>query len=953
MSTFGEWLRQKRNERRLTREEFAGRVGCSVAMLRKIESGERRPSVQIAGLIANALEISPAEQSTFVRVARGELGVNRLSPVPSPAHQPGPSPASTNNLPVLATPLIGRQRELAELQRLLSDPSCRLLTLAGPGGIGKTRLAIEAASQVQDKFADGVHFVPLAPVDSARFLVPVIAHSIGFAFLSAVSADPKAQLLSYLKEKPMLLLLDNMEQLLAEPGVEFLPELLQEAPQVKLLVTSRECLNLQAEWAFQVQGLPVPEASQKEMAAQDTSVELFLQRARRAYVGFDPTVEDYPAIVRICRLVDGVPLAIELAAAWVRSLSCTEIADEIGRSMDFLSAPGRDLPARHRSMRAVFEHSWQLLSDEERGALGRLSVFRGGFTRQAAAQVGGASLSVLSALVAKSLVRRLEAGRYDLHELIRQYAALQLQADPAQEAAAREQHYAFYLALAESAAPLLKGPGQLDALQRLEREHDNFRAAIGWALPADSGTSSAWADSALRLACALRWFWQMRGYFYEGSTWLRKALEPCPEGAALDAAPCTGDRRALGRALEGLALLENAVGNHATAYALAEKSAAICRELDEKESLADALMVEGEVLRWQGNAPLSRARLEEALKIYRACGDRWNTARALFRLGQDLSNFGGDLGARVLLEESAAILEELGDHFLYIGVIGSLGVIAVNQGDYPAALSLFERALSLARQMSDPWGMADALTNIGCVLRIQGDYEAAGSTLDEALRVYEQWGRGTWCADARCALAENEMAQGNLAASQLHLQEAAPCVESSGNSWLQVLMGYFDGQLAYYEADLERAAARLEQTVALAHESQFQPDLARSLVSLGRVRRAQGRGSEAMAPVMDALRLYSESDSRLGIAGTLEVYGGVAAVERPERAARAFVAAQAIRSAIGAPLAPVDREGYEADVAAARLQLGADRFAAISAGGRGESYTALVAEILSSSDSAG
>jgi predicted ATPase len=363
MNTFGEWLQQQRTHRRLTREEFANRVGCSVAMLRKIETGERRPSTQIAELMANAFEIPPAEHATFVRVARGELSVDRLHPESKPIATATISSRKTN-LPLFPTPLIGREREVEQLSQLLRDPQCRLLALVGPGGIGKTRLAIETAAQVQDVFANGVYFIPLASVNTTRFIVPVIADAIGFTFQSANRADPKTQLFGYLKEKQVLLLPDNLEQLLTEPGIELLPELLGHAPQVKLLATSRESLGLQEEWVFEVEGLPVPESIYAEGSAQNTSVELFLQRARRAHVGFNATPEDYPAILRICQLVDGMPLAIELAAAWVRALSCDEIAREIEHGMDFLSISARDIPARHRSMRAVFDHSWKLLTEE-------------------------------------------------------------------------------------------------------------------------------------------------------------------------------------------------------------------------------------------------------------------------------------------------------------------------------------------------------------------------------------------------------------------------------------------------------------------------------------------------------------------------------------------------------------------------------------------------------------
>ena len=937
MSTFGEWLQGQRNERRLTRQEFAQRVGCSVAMLRKVETDERRPSAQIAGLIANALEIPAAQHATFVRVARGELGTDRLGHLSTLLHPPGVSPtsaASRKNLPVLPTPLIGRHRELADLHQLISDPQCRMLTLVGPGGIGKTRLAIEAASQLQDDFADGVYFVPLAPLDSSRFIVPVIAQSMGFAFLSSNSAEPKTQLLNYLQEKRLLLLLDNIEHLLKEPGIELFAELLACAPDVKLLGTSREPLNLQHEWVFAVHGLPVPEDPSSTQVSQDTSIELFLQRARRAHVGFDATTDDYPAILRICRLLDGTPLAIELAAAWVRTLTCEEIAQEIELGLDLLNSSARDLPARHRSMRAVFDHSWKLLSDDERRALARLSVFRGGFDREAAGRVAGAALGMLSALVAKSLVRRLETGRYDLHELIRQYATLYLEAEPTEAADARQQHYALYLALAEAAAPQLKGSGQLEWLRRLEEEHDNFRAALAWSL------SNAADDAALRLAASLRWFWGMRGYFDQGRTWLIKALQQGPDRSSGPAARA--------RALEGLALLDNAAGNHADARARAEQSAGMFRELGDQQGLADALMVVGQALRWQGEAAPSHARLREALTLYRELGDQWSTARCLFRLGTSLADFGGDAAGRLMLDEASAILDDLGDKFLSGGVLGARGLIAFVAGDYISARSHLERGLEIAREMSDPWGMADALTNIGCILRVQGDHAAARSYLEEALYIYEQWGRGVWCADPLCALAENEIAQGNLSAARLHLDDACPCAERSGNKWLLVLTGYFDGLLAYYQGNLEHASALLEQTVTLARQSQYKPDLARSLVTLGRVRGAQGQAALAAALIGEGLCLLLESDSRLGIATALEAFAELKVPTAPEHAVRCWSAADALRSALGAPVPPVDRPAYERDITAVRALLGETAAADAWARGQAEPYEAVAAEVLAS-----
>ena len=507
MDTFGEWLRHERDQYKLTREEFARRVGCSVALLRKIEDGERRPSAQIAELIANCLEIPANERKTFIRVARGELGMDRLSLKPKPVSSPNISSPKTN-LPIFPTPLIGREHELERLSELLHDPQCRLLTLVGTGGIGKTRLAIETATQMENEFADGVYFIPLAPVNSSRYIVPVIADSIGFNFQGANPTDPKTQLLNYLKEKQILLLVDNLEHLLNEQSItELLAELMQQAPRIKLITTSRESLNLQGEWVFEVHGLPIPENEDME----GNSVELFLQRARRAHVGFTASIKDYPAILRICTLVDGIPLGIELAATWVRTLSCVEIAKEIERGLDFLSVSVRDLPARHRSMRAVFDHSWKLLSEDEQSVLARLSVFRGGFSLEAAEQIAGATLFMLSSLVTKSLIRRSGEGRYDLHELLRQYAKSRAQADPNDYDALEACHSAYYLKFVHSLEQPLTGPNQLSARAEFVANMENVRPAWEYAVR---------HDQIELIRGSINSFWN----FFETHTWFHEGL---------------------------------------------------------------------------------------------------------------------------------------------------------------------------------------------------------------------------------------------------------------------------------------------------------------------------------------------------------------------------------------------------------------------------------------------
>jgi len=317
------------------------------------------------------------------------------------------------NVPLPPTPLIGRQNELDGIQHLLANSDCRLITLVGPGGFGKTRLAIEFAARRRDMFPGGVFYVPLASVNAPELIVPAIAEAFAYSFSGP--AGPHEQLFDHLActvEQPTLLALDNLEHLLAQSGAtaDLIAELLERFSPLKILCTSRERLNLHGEWLFDLNGLSVPPLGQTENLEAYSAVTLFLQAARRINANFVLTAADKPALRRICHLLEGIPLALELAAAWVGMLSCQEIAREIEANIDFLAVSMRNLPERHRSLRASFDHSWRLLSDAERAALSRLSVFQGGMDRVAAERVAGAQLALLAALVSKSLVRRTRGG---------------------------------------------------------------------------------------------------------------------------------------------------------------------------------------------------------------------------------------------------------------------------------------------------------------------------------------------------------------------------------------------------------------------------------------------------------------------------------------------------------------------------------------------------------------
>jgi len=817
MDTFGEWLLKQRDDRRLTREEFANRVGCSVAMLRKIEYDERRPSTQIAELIANALEIPPSEHNTFVRVARGELRIERITHLSNLTQTLISIPdqtASCNNLPVLPTPLIGRIHELNELNQLLQNPGCRLLTLVGPGGIGKTRLAIETASQFQDKFLDGVVFIPFASVNSSRFIVPVIADSVGFAFQSENRIDPKLQLFSFLKEKQMLLLVDNIEHLLNGPEIELFSELLAAAQKVKLLVTSREMLNLQAEWVYEVQGLTVPIDPQTEAIIQGTSIELFIQRARRADAGFSVGEEDLSAIAHICQLVDGMPLGIELAAAWVRTLSCQEIAHEIEQGLDFLQATARDLPARHRSMRAVFNHTWKLLSEEEQSILCRLSVFQGGFSREAAEQVADATLSILSSLVTKSIVRRSGNDRYDLHEVIRQYAHEQLNnSDILEETSDR--HFEFFLTLAETLHSKSIGIEQLEWLNLLDENLDNLRAALEWSLrfagtETDMATppTSRAALGALRLTSIYYLYCKRRCHWTEGREWLELALK---QSASL---PETFERA---DALNAAALLATEQADTYSAYRLAEENLELSKKLGDTFRIASALNTLGIVLWKQKKYNEARTHCKEGLLLFRQMGNLLAVAETLHSLGHIAINQGDYETAQSYLDESLSISEGLGSKIGIVEAIVDLGLLAYLQEDIETAQSHLEDSLIRYREANLLPGTVTALNRLGDLARYLGDYEKAGRLYEEALTLY----RGTGDLDEIPGILHN--------------------------------LGY----IAQHQSDYQHAMNFFKEGLAIQNQMDNQAGIAECLLGIAGVLSAQGQAEEAaqLFGAAEALRL--------------------------------------------------------------------------------------------------
>ncbi|MBE2201708.1 MAG: tetratricopeptide repeat protein [Anaerolinea sp.] len=680
-------------------------------------------------------------------------------------------------LPVDTTLFIGRKQELENIAQNLADPSCRILTLMGPGGIGKTRLAVQAASECADLFPDGVFLAPLAAVDSPHLLLLAVANAVGFSFYSEETAV--SQLLSYLRHKQLLLILDNFEHLL--DGVGLLVQILQQAPAVQLLVTSRERLNLRGEWAITLNGLtfPVvenpaapPDAKWLQAFPQYSAIQLFMQSAQRARSDFMAREQDKPYIARICQLVQGIPLGIELAASWVRVLSCRDIATEIEQSYEFLATRWHDVPERHRSLQAVFDYSWDLLAQPERELVQQLAVFQGGFRRAAATAVTQTSLLQLLLLVDKSFLQQtmVEGAntRYHMHELLRLYALekLRAQGDPT---AVQQRHCAYYANFLEGLGQALYGPDQASGLETIGEEIENIRAAWQWAI--DQGEMAAIEQLLLPLFD----FYDIRGWLREGHAALQTAV------AHLRHQPQTPELLlTLGRALarqgqflfrlgqyhqaipllqEGLtifrerdrpqdvALLLNMLGRiayrrgdypEAAVYCL--ESLDLCQRIDHPWGMVNAFETLGHCATDQGDYDLARRYHQQGLDRARQVGDQRAIASLLNGLGYTNWRLGEYQTAAAYCQESLQIFRQIGDRWGSIMALKNLGNIAGDQGDNAQALALYAEGLALSRAIGFRWGEAALLNNQGNIALIEGDYHLAKQLCTQSVATWREIG---------------------------------------------------------------------------------------------------------------------------------------------------------------------------------------------------------------------
>lgn len=778
-TSFGIWIRRRRKALDMTQEELGQRVGCSTSAIFKIESDERRPSRQLAELLAVCLEIPIDQRALFLKVARQEKSPSNLAVVPPLADvaRVGAPPTALSpvlrqsRLPAFPTQFVGREFEISIVANQLRDPSCRLLTLTGPGGVGKTRLAVEVAGKLETAFPDGVFFLPMSSVDQPEAIIPAFASGLDIVFSGP--AEPNIQVINALRNKKVLLVIDNMEHLTA--GSIVLGEILQQAPNVKMLLTSREQMHLQWEWIFDVQGLPVPEEATAEALETNSSAILFLQRARQAAQNYTLSTDEANALVQICRFVDGLPLAIELAASWVRIMSFREIAQELERNTSLLETDLRDVPARHRSMKVVFDHSWALLTDEERAVQMRLSVFPGGFTRKAAEAVADASLPLLSSLVNKSLLRySKETDRYDFHELVRQNVMARLNEQSALEQSVQTRFAEYYAGWLSGLETPLKSNQQNEVSERIRAEKANWSAAWRWSarqqrfnlldqmepclywfneihgeneeamsliafaageLRAAGAPSALMTDaqksSMARLIDALGWF-----EFRTGN--IEQAVALFTESLDLALAAANPDHEVLYYIYVNWAYMSLVIGDFEASARLTHTSLEHARAFDGRWHAAISINILGIVEHQRGNLDEAYRQLTESLKMWRAVGDLRGLTFCMLYLSSAALALGKIDAAKTTLLESNAIAEKKMDRWAHAFGLDLLGKVAMLEGEYEQAHSLFQYSLALSDEIGDKWAGTQARIHLGEALAALGENVEARRLFYQAYRSAQQ-----------------------------------------------------------------------------------------------------------------------------------------------------------------------------------------------------------------------
>ncbi len=713
----------------------------------------------------------------------GELGLLETSSpaVSTPERQPGPR----HNLPLQLTSFIGREKEIEAVKQLITSRSRgRPLTLTGAGGSGKTRLALQAAAGLFDTFPDGVWFIELAPLSDPALVPQTVVMTLGLREEAGRSA--LAIVADFLQPKRALLVIDNCEHLI-QACAQMAETLLRACASLCLLATSREALGIAGETPYLVPTLTTPDPAHAtfETLPQYEAVRLFVERAQTTLAGFALTNDNAPAVAQVCQQLDGIPLAIELAAARVKVLRVEQIAARLAERdrFDLLTGGSRTALPRHQTLRAMIDWSYNLLTESERTLSRRLSIFAGGCTLEAAEVVcseegleAGRILDGLASLAAKSMIladrRQGSETRYRMLETIRQYARERL-IESGEGEQVRRRHLEFFLQWAERVEPRVRGPQQLQWLDRLEAEHDNLRAALEWGL-----TQVEYGEASLRLAGALLSFWSQRGHLSEGRAWLARAL-------ASQAAPNAGAARAKALYAAG-SLAHWQKSDQTTARALLEESVGLWRALGlaGKTGLAHTLATLGEVMRILGDPATARSLAMEAVALFRELDERWGLAYSLSNLGLAIRDQDDFALARSVINESVALWRDLGEIWELGVATRFLGLVAMRQGDYEVAKCHFADYLAIARKLGNEEAVAWSLFDLGEAALNLGDRVQAKSFFEESFSLFQESGNKYGIANGLYYFGLLAQFEGDNQQAKSSFEQALPLARTVGPIWL-------------------------------------------------------------------------------------------------------------------------------------------------------------------------
>lgn len=747
-----------------------------------------------------------------------------------------------HNLPTGLTGFVGRIEELQQLKSLIQER--RLVTVLGPGGLGKSRLAIQGAAESCTHFPHGVYIVQLTALRSADSLVYAIAEAIQFTF--ARSDEPTEQLLTHLQTRKMLLVLDSFEHL--RDGEPLLNTIVDRAPTVHLLVTSRSRLSLPSAVPFEVNGLLFPQSDVDPSIEDYSAVQLFIRCAWQMDTTFSLAEKDKPFVSRICRLLEGMPLGIELAAAWVRKFSCQEIATAIEHNLAFLATDQTDVPVRHRSLLAMIDSFWHLLSEHEHSVLRQLSVFRGGFREDAARQVAGASPFFLDALVAKGYLRWTQQKRYEIHELLRQYAAEKLQSLPEEEMQACHRHCRCYASFVQQQEVLLRRAR--DPLERLAADLENIRAAWDWAV------AQSCIDELNQMISGMVTFYELRDLFHEGEKTFGIAGEHLRTILLATSEPAPAVQVVLGKLLLGQAHFLNKRARYESAIEIIQSvlNLAHTTPMDELEALAFYELGEA---RWQqGDYSEAQSQLERAVTLAQATQAHSPEADSLRSLSKVALEQGRYAEAHSYAEQALVVCREIGDRQREGRTLNDLGNVADSQGDYIAGRSYYEQCLHVSRAIGDRPSEGNALANIGAVLADQGYYTESESYYEQGLRIFQESGERRNEAIVLENLGDGARIQGDFAHARTYYEHVLRISQEIGDRQGEGIMLANLGLLAHQSGNNQAAMQACQQAIQIAQGIDDRRGLGSALLYLAHAQAALNRPVEAAESYRQALSLY-------------------------------------------------------------------------------------------------